>query len=251
MAKFTMEQIDYLREKAAISYEEAVEVLEKNDGDLAHCMVDLERRGRLKPQVKKAGGRANYNPFAGMEGTAEQVYQKYQQSRSQGYQGQSQGTGERPKAFVLDPAWLKSTLFSRVVVRKNDTVVVNLPVLLILIAFILAFPVSVALVILTFLMGCTIKWERPAAKDDRANDLYTFVDKTAENIRRTTDSFVETFKNEVRPQEPRPEDQAEYGTTKEPEAKADAKAKKGKPGDIAVEADAAEGESTEGEYTVE
>ena len=48
MAKYTFEDIEILRQKSGISYEEAVNLLEYHNGSLARALVDLEKNGRLK-----------------------------------------------------------------------------------------------------------------------------------------------------------------------------------------------------------
>ncbi len=58
MERYTIEDIEILRRKSGISYEEAVNLLEYHNGNLARALVDLERNGRIKPQAeqKKAAG---------------------------------------------------------------------------------------------------------------------------------------------------------------------------------------------------
>lgn len=48
MNKYTIEDIEILRQKSGISYEEAVNLLEYHNGSLARALVDLEKNGRLK-----------------------------------------------------------------------------------------------------------------------------------------------------------------------------------------------------------
>lgn len=48
MAKYTIEDIEILRQKSGISYEEAVDLLEYHNGSLARALVDLEKNGRIK-----------------------------------------------------------------------------------------------------------------------------------------------------------------------------------------------------------
>lgn len=55
MAKYTIEDIEILRQKSGISYEEAVNLLEYHNGSLARALVDLEKNGRLKDDT--AAGR--------------------------------------------------------------------------------------------------------------------------------------------------------------------------------------------------
>ena len=46
----SLEAIDYLREKANISYEEAMHLLNENGNDVLRVMVELEKQGRLYDQ---------------------------------------------------------------------------------------------------------------------------------------------------------------------------------------------------------
>lgn len=51
-----LQNIEYLREKANVSYEEAGQLLEQFDGNVMSAIVELEKRGRLYSQ--KASGNA-------------------------------------------------------------------------------------------------------------------------------------------------------------------------------------------------
>lgn len=50
MAKYTIDDIEILRQKSGISYEEAVDLLEYHNGSLARALVDLEKNGRIKSE---------------------------------------------------------------------------------------------------------------------------------------------------------------------------------------------------------
>ena len=207
MAQYTIEQIDYLREKATLSYEEAMELLERCDGDLTRCLVDLERRGRLKPPTRKPGARAE----------ADANHYRHEYRYDYGERGGTGGHAPYPphrggpdrgpaKTFVLDMDWMKDTLFSRIVIRKDEAIIANLPVAYLIFATVVAPHLMLCSVFLMFAMGYRIKWERAKQKERARDDLHAFVDKTAQNIRRAADSFAEAVRNEVRPQPPRPED---------------------------------------------
>jgi len=203
MAKYTVEQIDYLREKASITYEEALETLERYEGDLTRCLVDLERRGRIKPPNKQAGTGSNYR--------YEYRYDHpHGQQAQRGYDRFGNDRHPRGKTFVLDYEALKQALFSHIVVRKGDKVVADLPVAFLVFAVCMAPHLVFASLIMVFLMGYRIKWERKPEKPNRATDLFAFVDKTAENIRRTADSFAQAVRNEVCPP-PRPREDVHTG----------------------------------------
>lgn len=54
MAKYTIEDIEILRKKSGISYEEAVTLLEYHNGSLARSLVDLEKNGRIRQEKTTA-----------------------------------------------------------------------------------------------------------------------------------------------------------------------------------------------------
>ncbi|HHT45863.1 MAG TPA: DUF4342 domain-containing protein [Firmicutes bacterium] len=53
----TLEQVEFLKQKAGLNYEEAVELMEKAGGDLLRALKILEDNGQLAftPLTKKAG----------------------------------------------------------------------------------------------------------------------------------------------------------------------------------------------------
>ena len=63
MAKYTIEDIEIIRQKSGISYEEAVNLLEYHSGSLARALVDLEKNGRLRGSkgTKSGNGRRGGN----------------------------------------------------------------------------------------------------------------------------------------------------------------------------------------------
>lgn len=54
MAGYTIEDIDIIRRKSGISYQEAVALLEYHNGNLAQALIDLERNGKLKKEEPRA-----------------------------------------------------------------------------------------------------------------------------------------------------------------------------------------------------
>lgn len=49
-----LQDIEYLREKADVSYAEAETLLERNDGNVMRALVELEKQGRLYQQAHDA-----------------------------------------------------------------------------------------------------------------------------------------------------------------------------------------------------
>jgi len=50
MAKYTIEDVEILRQKSNLTYEEAVNLLEYHNGSLAQAMLDLEKNGKLNTE---------------------------------------------------------------------------------------------------------------------------------------------------------------------------------------------------------
>ena len=58
METYTIEDIELLRKKSGLSYQEAVALLDYHNGNLARALIDLEKSGRLKEDnTEKEGTR--------------------------------------------------------------------------------------------------------------------------------------------------------------------------------------------------
>ncbi|MGB4438987.1 MAG: DUF4342 domain-containing protein, partial [Sedimentibacter sp.] len=109
--KVTLEQIDDLRNRVNVSYEEAKSTLEKNDGDLIKSIIELEKK-----KGKKIENKGNFTSFANK---------------------------------------LLSLKLS--VKNKEGDTLLNIPLVLVLITFIMAFWVVLFGLILVILTSCKIK----------------------------------------------------------------------------------------------
>ena len=54
MAKYTMQDIEIIRRKSGLSYNEAVSLLKYHNGSLTQALLDLEKNGRLNEQQAHA-----------------------------------------------------------------------------------------------------------------------------------------------------------------------------------------------------
>ena len=109
--KVTLEQIDELRNRVNVSYEEAKSTLEKNDGDLIKSIIELEKKKGRKNENK-----GNFTSFA-----------------------------NRLLSLKLS------------IRNKNGETLLNLPLIIVLITFIMAFWVVLFVLILSVLTSCKIK----------------------------------------------------------------------------------------------
>ena len=173
MASYTIEDVELLRKKSGMTYQEAVALLEYHNGNLARALIDLEKNGRLKDE--KAGSTA----AAG--GTVND-----DSARKRGE--------TKEKALNL----LQKLYRCRVKIRKGDVPVVNLSVLYAGAALIFAPHITVAGIIIAMVLGYQFSFSQ--MDEDFANDnLKKMVKNAAENARATVSSVARTLNKEPDP----------------------------------------------------
>ncbi len=124
MAQYTIEDIEILRQKGGLSYEEAVNLLEYHNGSLARALVDMEKNGRIKDTVRKAA------PV-----------------------GQKKASGLFATLYR-----------TRIMASKGSTTIVNLSLLFVLLVLLFATWVAVAGFILALVLGYRISFERNSSE---------------------------------------------------------------------------------------
>lgn len=77
----TLEQIEKLREKANVTYEEAKSALEATDGDLLDALIHLEKQGKVEPP---SGGGYYSSSKAATEEAGEKERDRKDQSKAAG-----------------------------------------------------------------------------------------------------------------------------------------------------------------------
>lgn len=166
MANYTIDDIEILRKKSGITYEEAVNLLEYHNGSLTRSLIDLEKNGRLKedgPQTRAAGS------------------------------GEQTGLKK-----------LFNTLFRiRLMVKNKSMVVANLSALFMIATVMVAPHLAVIGLIVSLILGYRISVDRnhPAF----ATDTFDSVVETARNnVQSTVQNFSRSFsgEEEAKPQEP-------------------------------------------------
>ena len=131
MATYSMEDIELIRRKSGITYEEAVSMLDYHNGDVARVLIDLEKNGRLHEVNTANTTRA---PESNLNGNKK---------------------GGKFMNFI------QKMLRTRIKVRKGDTPIINLSVLFVVGAALLmglhrAFGIAAFGLILGLLMGYQI-----------------------------------------------------------------------------------------------
>lgn len=167
MANYTIDDIEMLRKKSGITYEEAVNLLEYHNGSLARSLIDLEKNGRLKedgPTVRTSA--------SGSRSWLKTLFDKLYRLR--------------------------------LMVRCDGTVVVNLSSLFVLATFMLAPHLVIIGLIVSLVLGYRISIDRknPAFANDTFDSM---VQNARNNVQNTMQSFTRSFSGEEQ-QAQQPED---------------------------------------------
>lgn len=211
MASYSMEDIELIRRRSGMSYEEAVALLDYHDGSVARALVDLERNGRLKEEEKK------------METTMKKTDAKNQNK------------------FMNFVQQLYKT---RVKVKKGDTIILNLSVLFTVLAVILLSPhVTVLGLLLGLLFGYRITIDKDD-KDFEIEGVEKMVKSAADNVRSAVNGISKEINSAVeKKQAQKQEKQAEKTeAAKSEEMKSEAvQAQAAAPAEITVDSEEDEG----------
>lgn len=169
METYTIEDIELLRQKSGISYQEAVALLDYHNGSLARALIDLEKNGRLKSEetIEKEGTKQ-------MNGNTR--------------------TGEtKEKALNL----LQKLYRSRVKIRKGETNIFNVSVLFAGLCLLLAPHMTIAGIIVSMILGYQFSFTG-MDPDFASENLEKMVKSAAQNAKSSVSSVVQTITNETK-----------------------------------------------------
>ena len=190
MASYSMEDVEFIRGKSGISYEEAVSMLDYHNGDVARVLIDLERSGRLN-------GAATQKQPAAKE------------------------TGKGRNKFMN---FIQKMYRTRVKVKKGDTVIINLSVLFTALAVILFSP---HLTILSLILGLLLGYRISIDTDDEAfreERIENLVKNAGNHVKNAVNDISRGFTDAAKKKEAKSEAKAEVKTEVKAEIKSEPKA---------------------------
>ena len=175
MEPYTIEDIEMLRQKSGVSYQEAVALLDYHNGSLARALIDLEKHGRLKTEngTEKEGTQT-------MDTKAEN----------------SHISGTKEKALTL----LQKLYRSRVKIRKGDTGICNVSVLFAALCLLLAPHMTIAGVIISMILGYQFSFSG-MDPEFASENLGKMVKSAAQNAKSSVSSVVQTITSEAKKKE--------------------------------------------------
>lgn len=168
MASYTIEDIEMLRRKSGMTYQEAVSLLDYHDGNLARALIDLEKNGRLKEDDR-------------MENVSRAHVASNQDKRSE----------TKEKALNI----LQKLYRCRVKVQKGKTPIVNFSVLFGALCLILAPHMTIFGFILSLILGYQFSFTK-LDEDFASDSLEKMVKNAAQNARNSVSSAVQSFADE-------------------------------------------------------
>ncbi|MEG1822821.1 MAG: DUF4342 domain-containing protein [Clostridiales bacterium] len=170
----TLEQVEKLREKTNISYEEAKEVLDSVNGDLLEALVKLENQGKVVPPTN-----GTYNSQGQGEGQEKQKKQYYTPPDNDGIRfSQVMSKIGKIMAKIFNKG---NTNFLEV--RRFDKTVIQMPLTVVVVFTILAFWVVIPLMIVGLFFNCRYVFVGKDIEKTPANSAMNKVADTAENFK--------------------------------------------------------------------
>ena len=149
-----LEQIDELRKRANVSYEDAKNALELSQGSLIEALVYLEKQNKIKPEEKPS--------------SENQFFKKVKKLIKKGNE-------------------------TKLIVKKDDTVVLNICVTLAVIVTIVVPPIVITALILALVTNHKIRIQKKNSEDLEVNKIF---DKMSVAINKVTTKITEEMKTE-------------------------------------------------------
>jgi len=188
----TIEQVEKLRERAALTYDEAKTALENADGDLLQAIIDLEKEGKIKPPqgggfYQSQSGVPAESFKTGSGGKARAAggrYYHYKDDREY-YKFEESSFRKNMGRFFR---WLGQVFHKGnvncMMVEKDGSEVISLPITVLILLLIFAFWIIVPLLIIGFFFSYRYSFKGPDIKsnNNKINEAMGNVADAAEGV---------------------------------------------------------------------
>ncbi|MEQ2456912.1 ubiquitin [Flavonifractor hominis] len=174
----TLEQVERLRERADVSYEQAKAVLEQTGGDLLDALILLERQGKIRAGQDRGAffttqpGAPSATPpeAAGTERTGPLVRTGFTSEA----EGESSRGGIKNRllellAGVVD--LLRHSTVNQFEVWREGEMMTSLPVLVLILLLLVAFWISLPLLVVGLMFGCKYRFSGPDLDRSRVGEV--------------------------------------------------------------------------------
>lgn len=198
----TLEQVEKLREKSGLSYEQARQLLEQTDGDLLEALIRLERQGYLKSggsayyTTRPAGAEAGTVPPTAGGGEARTrstalapVNRGRRNSRSSDNKEQPGFREQLRQLLAAGADLLRHATVNQFQVWRYGEQMTSMPVLILVLLIVAAFWISVPLLVVGLFFGYKYRFAGPDVDDNK-------VGETMERVSDAVHGMVEQVKDE-------------------------------------------------------
>ncbi len=174
----TIELVEKLRDKANVTYEEAKAALDACGDDILDAMIYLEKQGKVKPP--HSGGYYNSDT---QEKSTEENFTEDSKKRENSQTGEtfSQLAG---RFFRWIGKIIEKGNRNSFEVRREDKVIISVPVTILVLLTILAFWLVVPLIIVGLFFGCRYFFKGPDLESTGVNHVMDSAANAAENLKK-------------------------------------------------------------------
>ncbi len=191
----TLEQVERLREKTNVSYNEAKEALEKTKGDILEAIINLEKEKRIS-EPEGGGFYSSQGPYRA-PGQKNFGCRQEQGSREETWQDGSATFAELAGRFfrwcgrLIDKGNRNS-----LEVKKDGCKVISLPVTVLALLLLFMFWIVVPLIILGLFFGYRYRFTGPDLGREAVNRAFDSAAKAAEDLKKEVKGGHEKPNNE-------------------------------------------------------
>jgi len=175
----TLEQVEKLREKANVSYDEAKAALEKTNGDILEAIINLEKENKI-PAPERGG---YYNSGKAQQNSKSDHREKDFKGESRKDNGSS--FGDLVGRFLK---WCGKIINignrNSFEVKKGEEKIMTIPVTVLTLLLIFTFWITVPLIIIGLFFGYGYRFAGPDLGKEKVNSTLDSVAEAAENLKK-------------------------------------------------------------------
>lgn len=198
----TLEQVEQLRTKADVTYEEARQALEAANGDLLDAVILLELQGKVKPPVAavRAAREQKETRDESKQADTGSATADSSGAETDRAKNEKKGTGRRENqtdagsVFKTFFAWVKRQIHAgnrnNFVVMRGDRTMLTLPITALVLLTLFFFWAIIVLIVIGLFCGFRYSFAGPDIRGDAANTILHSAADAAETLRRDVGAAI-------------------------------------------------------------